>query len=74
MRAFIIWTIRVSLAISGISMVYLLFIFGHTEVAPLSHVVGAAAIAIVVAIVGGTLQWVGLPPDPDAKPSRKRRH
>jgi len=75
-RKLLLITCRVSLAISFLSTIYLLFIFGHTEVAPLSHVVAVATVAGVTALIGGTLQWVGLPPDPkdsSRKKSAKKR-
>ncbi|MBX7255730.1 MAG: hypothetical protein K1Y02_05175 [Candidatus Hydrogenedentes bacterium] len=64
---------RVSFAISLISTIYLLFIFGHTEVAPLSHVIAAATVAAVSALVGGILQWAGIPSAPQTAP-RKKAH
>jgi uncharacterized membrane protein len=54
-------TLRLSLSIAFCSLIYLLFIFGHTEETPMSHVVGVTILAAISALVGGLLQWIGLP-------------
>lgn len=61
MRTALIVTFRLALFVAGASLAYLLFIFGHTEVATMDQVLGVAAVAGISALVAGILQWVGLP-------------
>jgi hypothetical protein len=70
-RKLLLVTCRVSLAISLLSTIYLLFIFGHSELAPLGRIVAVASVAGASALVGGLLQWVGLPPDPKQNSGKK---
>lgn len=51
----------VSLAIAAVSLVYLLFMLGHTDTAPLGRVLGTAGVGAVSALTAGILQWAGLP-------------
>lgn len=60
-RVTIVTTIRVALTVAGASLVYLLFVFGHTETASPNRILFAAALCGVSALVAGLLQWVGLP-------------
>ena len=56
-----------SLTIAWISLLYLLFMFGHTDTAPLPRVLTVAAIGATCALVGGILRWAGLPKVPEKK-------
>lgn len=62
-----------SLTIGGASLIYVLFIFGHSETAPLSRVLFFTVLACVSAVVGGVLQWVGLPAPEEDTSSKKGR-
>jgi hypothetical protein len=62
MRTALLSIFYVALVVACASLVYLLFIFGHTETAPLGRVLTVAAIGGVSAVVAGILQWAGLPP------------
>lgn len=73
LRTVLTYTIRVSLVVSGLSLAYLLFMFGHTETAPLNRILTACAIAATGALVGGVLQWVGLPAEPKAAGAKKSK-
>ena len=73
MRTLLLITCRACLTISLIATIYLLFIFGHTEVAPPRRVATLAAIAVICAVVGGILQWAGLPSSPKDAPQTKTR-
>ena len=73
MRTALIVIYWLSLAVAGGSLLYLLFVFGHTETAPLSRVLWVGALAASGALVAGLLHWVGLPADPK-DPPRKPGH
>lgn len=73
LRTLISYTIRVSLVVAGISLVYLLFMFGHTETAPLTRILAACAVTVTGALVAGILQWVGLPAQPGASTAKKSK-
>lgn len=64
MRRTVLTIYYLSLTIAGVSLIYLLFIFGHTETAPLPRVLATAGIAGCSALVAGILQWAGLPAAP----------
>ncbi len=72
-RTLLVVVFRLALAIAVCSLGYLLFIFGHTEVASLERVLTVASIASVSALIAGLLQWVGLPaaPTPAKKKGKK---
>jgi hypothetical protein len=58
----------ISLVVAVASLLYLLFMLGHSETAPLMRVLGVAALAGVSALTAGILQWAGLPMEqPQAK-------
>ncbi|MBI2433514.1 MAG: hypothetical protein HYV26_11650 [Candidatus Hydrogenedentes bacterium] len=67
MRKTILTIYYTALVIAGASLLYLLFIFGHTETAPLPRVLTTAGVAAVSALVAGILQWAGLPKTEDRK-------
>ncbi|MBI5093726.1 MAG: hypothetical protein HZB26_14940 [Candidatus Hydrogenedentes bacterium] len=61
LRTLLIIAFRLALALSGASLIYLLFVFGHTETAPPNRILFAATLCGTSALVAGLLQWVGLP-------------
>jgi hypothetical protein len=73
MRLALIITFRVAMLVAGVSLAYLLFIFGHTEteLTPHSRVLEVAALGGLSALIAGILQWVGLPADGTAQPAPK---
>jgi len=71
LRTGLLLTYRIALVISTLSLLYLLFMFGHTELTPLPRILVVAAVAGFSALVAGVLQWAGLPADP--KPSSKKK-
>lgn len=73
LRTVITYTIRVSLVVAGISLVYLLFMFGHTETAPLTRILAACAVTVTGALVAGILQWVGLPAESSGSSTKKSK-
>lgn len=72
LRTLLLVAYRLALAISGLSLLYLLFIFGHTETTPLKRVLATAALAGISALVAGLLHWVGLPSGPKEDVGKKR--
>ncbi len=71
MRTAVIVIFRLALFVAGCSLAYLLFIFGHTELAPLSRILTVALVAGASALVAGLLQWVGLPAERDETGGKK---
>jgi hypothetical protein len=71
MRMALIITFRVAMLVAGVSLAYLLFIFGHTDLTPHSRVLEVATLGGVSALIAGILQWVGLPADGTAQPGPK---
>lgn len=73
----ILLAIRILLTISGASLAYLLFKFGHAEpeLIPRGEVLVLATLAGICALVAGILQWAGLPKstavDTKKKPGKK---
>jgi hypothetical protein len=60
-RTALIVAYRLALTVAWISLLYLLFIFGHTETASPARILTVCAVAGSAALVAGLLQWVGLP-------------
>lgn len=52
---------RAALLVAIGSLAYLLFVFGHSELAAPGRVLIVAALAGCSALTAGLLQWVGLP-------------
>ena len=71
MRTALIVVFRVALFVAGGSLAYLLFIFGHTEVAPMNRILLVAAVASASALIAAVLQWVGLPVEDSKKDGKK---
>lgn len=72
MRTALIFAFRGALLISGASLAYLMFIFGHTDLTSHNRVLQVATLAAVSALVAGILQWVGLPAE--GKPPAGTKH
>lgn len=70
LRIALIVALRLALFVAGGSLAYLLFIFGHTEVAPTNRILLVAAVAGMSALIAAILQWIGLPTE-DAKDGKK---
>jgi hypothetical protein len=74
MRKMLVIVQRLALVISAGALAWLLFMFGHTELAPHGQVVIVAAVAGASALVAGLLHWVGLPAGGGkTRDSRRRR-
>jgi hypothetical protein len=71
LRTGLLLTYRIALVISTLSLLYLLFMFGHTETTPLRRILATCCVAAFSALVAGLLQWVGLPADPNAHAGKK---
>lgn len=72
MRTALVLTFRIALVISCCSLAYLLFIFGHTEVAPPGRILEVTTVTAVSALVAGLLQWIGLPAAAKDEATRKK--
>lgn len=76
MRFWVIAIYRLSLVVGWISLLYLLFVYGHTDLTPTRNLWIAATIASICALTAGILRWAGLPADPAGKKKKqgKLRH
>ncbi len=82
LRNGLIFVFRACLVIAGISLAYLLFMFGHydvrlvetygqKDVTPKYTILIVAAIAGTCALIAAMLQWIGLPAE-DKKNQKKK--
>lgn len=82
LRNGLIFAFRACLVIAGISLAYLLFMFGHydvrlvetygqKDVTPKYTILIVAAIAGTCALIAAMLQWIGLPAE-DKKNQKKK--
>ena len=61
MPKWLLVTQYVALAVASVSMVFLLFAFGHTETATPASTFALAVVACVAAAVAGVIWWADLP-------------
>ena len=73
LRTTLLWTTRITLTLSGISLAFMLFAYGHTELTSPEARLAVAAFSGLMALIGGTLMWVGLPADPNATTTKARK-
>ena len=82
LRNGLIFAFRACLVIAGISLAYLLFIFGHydvrlvetygqKDVTPKYTILIVAAIAGTCALIAAMLQWIGLPAEDKQNQKKK---
>lgn len=62
MRTIILSVQYTALAVSALSLIFLLFALGHTETVPLAVTLAIAFLASTGALVAGVIYWAGVPP------------
>jgi hypothetical protein len=55
-------------------LIYLLFALGHSDTMPLLANLFVAITATISGVGLAMLQWIGLPPEPEDKQAKKKKH
>lgn len=82
LRGGLVFAFRACLVIAGVSLAYLLFMFGHydvrlvetygqKDVTPKYTILIVAAVAGASALIAAILQWIGLPAEKKKDPKKK---